>query len=115
MLKAALVIETPRRPLTRGAPSIDLTLDPQGGFTTGLSIDGDRLTALLADLTGKVRCHLALGLRAEWAHPRVVQAEIGSENPARGAAALPVFDGLVPSFDVLEKASGAGAARLRLL
>ena len=58
LLEAELVIETQRRPLTRGAPSMDLALNPEGGFTVGVSLDAERLTALLVDLSGKVRAQL---------------------------------------------------------
>jgi len=39
----------------RGAPALDLALEPNGGFTYGISLDHRRLVAVLVDITGRER------------------------------------------------------------
>jgi predicted NBD/HSP70 family sugar kinase len=54
-----------------------------------------------------------LGARADRARPRVLRAELGLDTPALGAAALPVFEGMVPSLALLAKPPRTGPVRLR--
>jgi predicted NBD/HSP70 family sugar kinase len=89
--------------------SIENLLDPQAIVIGGV-IPETLLDALLQRLEPLAP---ALGSRPDRTRPRVIRAEIGLETPALGAAALPVFDGLVPSFGLLAKPTGAGPARLR--
>ncbi len=39
----------------RGAPALDLELNPDGGFTFGIALDHRRLVVMLVDITGQVR------------------------------------------------------------
>jgi predicted NBD/HSP70 family sugar kinase len=39
----------------RGAPALDLALNPDGGFTFGIALDHRRLVVMLVDITGQVR------------------------------------------------------------
>ena len=55
LVAAGLLLESRRPQNGRGAPSIDLALNPQGGFTFGISVDDRRLLMVLVDLTGGVR------------------------------------------------------------
>lgn len=55
LLDSHLVYEAERRQEGRGAPSIGLALNPDGGFAIGLDLNRDHLTGLLVDLAGTVR------------------------------------------------------------
>jgi predicted NBD/HSP70 family sugar kinase len=55
LLALRLVQEGGRRSEGRGAPSTDLTLNPDGAYAIGLDLDRDHLTGLLVDLAGQVR------------------------------------------------------------
>ena len=44
-----------RRSEGRGAPSTELTINPDGAFAVGLDLDRDHLTGVLVDLAGQVR------------------------------------------------------------
>ena len=49
-----LVIEAERRRQGRGAPSIQLEVNPRAAFAIGFDLDVDHLTAVLVDLAGEV-------------------------------------------------------------
>jgi predicted NBD/HSP70 family sugar kinase len=96
--------------LRRAVIALENILDPQtvilGG--TGPELLLDELAARLADLPR------GLGDRPSRQRPRVVRATAGLDTPALGAASLPVFEGMAPSFALLAKVPRAGPARLRV-
>ncbi|HEV7367544.1 ROK family transcriptional regulator [Arenibaculum sp.] len=53
--EAGLVRSVRRRTGARGQPAVDLELDPDGGFTFGVSFDQSSLIVLLVDVAGTVR------------------------------------------------------------
>ena len=55
LLDLRLVQEGGRRSEGRGAPSTDLTINPDGAYALGLDLDRDHITGLLVDLAGNVR------------------------------------------------------------
>lgn len=55
LMEAELILETNRIQEGRGAPSILLALNPEGGYSIGLDLDKDHLSAILVDLNGNVR------------------------------------------------------------
>lgn len=55
LIDLGLVLETARRIEGRGAPSTDLTINPDGAFSIGLDFNRDHLTGVLVDLAGTVR------------------------------------------------------------
>ena len=55
LLTAGLLREEGVRQGGRGAPAVELALDPDGGFTFGVSLDHRRLVIVLVDLTGGLR------------------------------------------------------------
>jgi predicted NBD/HSP70 family sugar kinase len=55
LLDLRLVQEGGRRSEGRGAPSTDLTINPDGAYALGLDLDRDHLTGILVDLAGQVR------------------------------------------------------------
>jgi predicted NBD/HSP70 family sugar kinase len=55
LLALHLVQEGGRRSEGRGAPSTDLTINPDGAYALGLDLDRDHLTGLLVDIAGNVR------------------------------------------------------------
>jgi len=58
LMEADLVLEVSRIQEGRGAPSILLALNPDGGFSIGLDLDKDHLSGILVDLNGNVRQRL---------------------------------------------------------
>jgi predicted NBD/HSP70 family sugar kinase len=62
LLDLQLVQEGGRRSEGRGAPSTDLTINPDGAYALGLDLDRDHLTGVLVDLAGQVRqrIHVAI-------------------------------------------------------
>ena len=44
----------PRRPGKRGDPTVVFEINPEGGYTFGVSFDDNRLVVLLADIAGSV-------------------------------------------------------------
>ena len=50
-----LVMETGRRTGGRGQPATEIAINPDGGYSVGVSIDRDHLTVILIDLSGEVR------------------------------------------------------------
>ena len=54
LLDDGLVIEAERRRNGRGAPAIQLEVNPRAAFSIGLDLDVDHLTAVLVDLSGEV-------------------------------------------------------------
>ena len=55
LLAAGLLREDGLRQGGRGAPAVDLALDPDGGFSFGIAIDHRRLVMVLVDITGGLR------------------------------------------------------------
>lgn len=55
LLAAGLLREEGVRQGGRGAPAVELALDPDGGFTFGISLDHRRLVIVLVDITGGLR------------------------------------------------------------
>ena len=64
LVAAGLVIETARATGGRGAPPIQLEVNPDAAFAVGLDLDTDHLTGVLVDLSGQVRArvHHEVGL-----------------------------------------------------
>jgi predicted NBD/HSP70 family sugar kinase len=52
---SGLLREEGLRNVGRGAPALDLGLDPDGGFTFGISLDHRRLIVVLVDIAGRQR------------------------------------------------------------
>jgi predicted NBD/HSP70 family sugar kinase len=96
--------------LARAIVALENMLDPQtivlGG--TGPESVLDALAARLASLPR------GLGDRPARVRPRLARGTAGRDTPALGAAALPVFEGMAPSFAVLAKVPRAGPTRLRV-
>jgi len=55
LLDMGLIYEAERLRDGRGAPSIQLTINPDGAYSIGLDLDRDHLTALLVDFAGQIR------------------------------------------------------------
>ena len=55
LLALRLVQEGGRRSEGRGAPSTELTINPDGAYAIGMDLDRDHLTGVLVDLAGHVR------------------------------------------------------------
>ena len=51
---AGLLRGVPRRPGKRGEPTVVFEINPEGGYTFGVSLDDNRLVVLLADIAGSV-------------------------------------------------------------
>ena len=49
---AGLLRAVPRRPGKRGEPTVVFEINPEGGYTFGISLEDNRLVVLLADLAG---------------------------------------------------------------
>ena len=62
LVALGLVHEGERRQERRGAPSVALTLNPDGAWSIGLDLDRDHLTGVLVDLAGTVRQRVAVAL-----------------------------------------------------
>lgn len=60
LLGAGLLREQPLPRGGRGAPASALALDPDGGFTFGISLDHRRLVIVLVDLSGRLRRQLTM-------------------------------------------------------
>lgn len=56
--RAGLVVMGARRSGGRGQPPVQLTLDPDGAYAVGLSLDRDHVAAVLVDMVGRVRVQL---------------------------------------------------------
>ncbi len=54
LLEGGLVVEAERRRQGRGAPSVQLEVNPHAALAIGFNLDVDHLTAVLVDLSGKV-------------------------------------------------------------
>ncbi|QCI66819.1 ROK family transcriptional regulator [Phreatobacter stygius] len=86
---AGMLREEGRRQGGRGAPALDLALNPEGGFTFGLSIDHRRLVVVLVDLSGRQRHQSTIaidGLKPDAVLPviaRTVRAMAAKEGAAR--------------------------------
>ena len=52
---SGLLLEKGLRKGSRGAPALDLTINPEGGFTFGISLDHRRLVCVLVDLAGRLQ------------------------------------------------------------
>ncbi len=55
LVEAGLVVETARATGGRGAPPIQLDVNPDAAFSVGIDLDTDHLTGVLVDLSGSVR------------------------------------------------------------
>jgi predicted NBD/HSP70 family sugar kinase len=55
LLDLRVVQEGGRRSEGRGAPSTELTINPDGAYAIGMDLDRDHLTGVLVDLAGQVR------------------------------------------------------------
>lgn len=86
LVDAGLVVETARATGSRGAPPIQLEVNPDAAFAVGLDLDTDHFTAVLVDLAGVARARIhhevslaspaaALDLCAETTH--ALAAELG--------------------------------------
>lgn len=73
----------------RGAPALDLGLNPDGGFTFGISLDHRRLVIVLVDITGRQRRQVAVDI--EGLSPDAVLRLIEKKSAAlaRGEGAAP--------------------------
>jgi len=60
LLELRLVQEGARRSEGRGAPSTELTINPDGAYAIGLDLDRDHLTGVLVDIAGQVRQRMHL-------------------------------------------------------
>lgn len=58
LVDAGLVVETARATGGRGAPPIQLEVNPDAAFAVGLDLDTDHFTAVLVDLSGAVRARI---------------------------------------------------------
>lgn len=58
LVDAGLVVETARATGGRGAPPIQLEVNPEAAFAVGLDLDTDHLTAVVVDLSGEVRARI---------------------------------------------------------
>jgi len=74
LLRAQMLRETALPQMGRGAPAVGLTLDPDGGFTLGISLDHRRLVVVLVDIGGTVRRQKSIDI--EGRTPRVVLRRI---------------------------------------
>lgn len=63
LVDAGLVVETARATGGRGAPPIQLEVNPDAAFAVGLDLDTDHLTGVLVDLSGRVRARIHHGVR----------------------------------------------------
>lgn len=55
LIESDLIQEAGKRQQGRGAPSITLTVNPEGAHSIGLDLDRDHLTGVLLDLSGSVQ------------------------------------------------------------
>ena len=62
LLGLRLLQEGGRKSEGRGAPSTELTINPDGAFAIGLDLDRDHLTGVLVDLAGRVRHRMHLDI-----------------------------------------------------
>jgi predicted NBD/HSP70 family sugar kinase len=74
LLRAQMLCESALPQMGRGAPAVGLTLDPDGGFTVGISLDHRRLVVVLVDIGGTVRRHKSVDI--EGLAPQVVLTRI---------------------------------------
>lgn len=63
LLRQELLVEGKQRRGGLGKPPLELSVNPQGGYSVGFNFDRDRLVGVLTDLTGTVlqRLHVELG------------------------------------------------------
>jgi len=54
LLKGGLIRESGRRYGARGQPSVKLTLNPQGAYAVGISVDRDRIATAVLDFCGNM-------------------------------------------------------------
>lgn len=79
LLEGGLVVEAERRRQGRGAPSVQLQVNPKAALAIGFNLDVDHLTAVLVDLSGKV--HRRVHHEARIGSPETALARIA--NTAR--------------------------------
>ena len=58
LVDAGLVLETTRATGGRGAPPIQLDVNPDAAFSVGIDLDTDHVTGVLVDLSGDVRARV---------------------------------------------------------
>ena len=58
LVDSGLVVETARATGGRGAPPVQLDVNPDAAFAVGLDLDTDHFTAVLVDLSGAVRARV---------------------------------------------------------
>ncbi|WP_028033924.1 ROK family transcriptional regulator [Chelativorans sp. J32] len=70
LLDSGLVMAQGRRTGGRGQPPVDLVINPEGGFTVGVSFDHRDLVAVIVDLSGRIKGQMQAKLSS--APPEVV-------------------------------------------
>ena len=91
LLELRLVQEGGRRSEGRGAPSTELTINPDGAYAIGLDLDRDHLTGVLVDLAGHVRqrMHMEIAtpsLPDEASVIEIIEQSAGTSPTARALA-----------------------------
>lgn len=94
--------------LRQAVATVENLLDPEA-----IVIGGIMPMGLLDELIARMQ-PLASSVRNGSAGPRLIKAQVGLETPALGAAALPLFNGLTPSFKLLNDGERASPAVLRV-
>ncbi len=79
LMQSGMIIEADRLQEGRGAPSILLKINPDGGFSIGLDLDKDHLTGVLVDLLGTPRQQINKELK----FPSSDEAMVILENTAK--------------------------------
>ena len=62
LMNSGLLVQDGLRKSGRGAPALGLALNPDGGYTFGISVDHRRLVIVLVDLAGNVRGQTTLDI-----------------------------------------------------
>lgn len=62
LVAEGLVLRGERRASSRGQPPVVFTLNPDGAYSLGFSVDQERLTGLLLNFTGDVVAELTIGV-----------------------------------------------------
>lgn len=75
LTEAGLVRSVNRRSGARGQPAVDLDINPEGGFTVGVSISHGALLAILADVAGTPRDRVEVELASSAPEEAIAQIE----------------------------------------